>query len=211
MKRLAITHPKISAYLQAHCERDAILRKMEAWARRRDFPIVGPVVGRFLAQMVMLAKPKRIVELGSGFGYSAYWMARAGSPRLCVECSDLSEENIRRAEYYLRGSPCWKKIRYAHRDGIDHLQTFRNHSVEMIVMDIDKQAYPDAFPVILRKLKKGGILIADNMLWSGRILSAQRDAATQGVRKFTRMILKSPHLYSHILPIRDGVSVSIRR
>jgi len=172
---------------------------------------VGPVVGRFLAQMVMLVRPRRIVELGSGFGYSAHWMARAGSARLRIECSDLSINNIRRAEFYLGGTKSWKKIRYAHRDGIDHLHTFPDGSVDIIFMDIDKQAYPMAFPAILRKLRRGGVLIADNMLWSGRILSSGGDDATRGVQTFTKLILKSRHVYSHILPIRDGVSVSIRR
>lgn len=208
--KLTITHPKITAYLDALCPRDAVTRRMERWASDHDFPIVGPQAGRFLAQLVMLTDARRIVELGSGYGYSAYWMARAGSSRLRIDCTDLNADNLKRAEKYLGRTAAWKKIRYVQRDGIDHLRTMDNASVDLIFMDIDKERYPDAVPVIVQKLKKGGLLVTDNVLWSGRVLAPSRDPHTAGVRKFTKMIFTHPLLFTHVVPIRDGLSVSIR-
>lgn len=208
--KLTITHPKISDYLDSICPRDAITRKMERWAAVRDFPIVGPQAGRFLAQLVLLTKAKRIVELGSGYGYSAYWMARAGSAHCRIDCTDMNPDNIQRAKKYLGRTPAWKKIRYFQRDGIEHLRTVDDASVDLVFMDIDKVSYPDAVPVVVKKLRKSGVLVTDNVLWSGRVLKASRDPDTAGVQRFTRAIFSHPRLYSHIVPIRDGLSVSIR-
>jgi predicted O-methyltransferase YrrM len=208
--KVTITHPKITAYLDALCPRDAVTRRMERWASDHDFPIVGPQAGRFLAQLVMLTGARRVVELGSGYGYSAYWMARSGPADLRIDCTDLDPDNIQRARKYLGRTPAWKKIRYFRLDGIDHLRTVKRASVDLIFMDIDKARYPDAVPIIVQKLKKGGLLVTDNVLWSGRVLAPSRDPHTAGVRKFTKMIFSHPSLYTHIVPIRDGLSVSIR-
>ena len=114
MQRLDILHPSIDDYLlDITPERDEVLTEMEAHARANRFPIVGPLVGRVLHQLVLITNPTRIFEMGSGFGYSAYWMAKAlQEPEASIICTDGSQENADRAAGYLARGGIADRIDY---------------------------------------------------------------------------------------------------
>jgi predicted O-methyltransferase YrrM len=212
-----ITNPEIEKYLTDLIpDRDEVLLEMERIGRAREFPIVGPLVGRLLYQMVRLTGARKIFEMGSGFGYSAYWMAKAmihredASSGGKIICTDGKAENARQAmEFFKRGGIA-EYIDFRVGDALSILDATQD-TFDLIFNDIDKESYPLAFEKVMNKLRIGGLLITDNVLWYGRVLDPKApDASTRGVQEYNRLIYRSDALISNIIPIRDGVAISLK-
>ena len=226
MERLEVLHPSINEYLlDIIPERDEVLTEMEAYARENRFPIVGPLVGRVLHQLVLLTNPTRIFEMGSGFGYSAYWMAKAlRQPEARIICTDGSQENADRAAGYLTRGGIADRIDYRVGNALEIIDE-ADGEFDIIYNDIDKDGYPEAFEKAIPRLRSGGLFITDNMLWLGRVVTydTETDAqeldqeekwvhnTTVGVKELTRLLYSSPEVFTTIIPLRDGVSVAIKR
>ena len=226
MERLDVLHPSINEYLlEVIPERDDALTEMEAYARENRFPIVGPLVGRVLHQLVLLTNPTRIFEMGSGFGYSAYWMAKAlRQPEARIICTDGSQENADRAVGYLTRGGIVDRIDYRVGNALEIIDE-TDGEFDIIYNDIDKDGYPEAFRKAIPRLRSGGLFITDNMLWLGRVVTYDTDAdmqgldederwvhkTTVGVKELTRLLYSSPDVFTTIIPLRDGVSVAIKR
>ena len=208
---MELVHPDIEKYLyQLLPERDPVLREMESLGERMQFPLVGPLVGQFLYQLTLLTGAKRIFEMGSGFGYSAYWFAKALPERGEIILTEGSKELAQKAKDYLRRGGFEKKARFEVGDAIEILEETPG-PFDLVFIDIDKEQYPEAFRKVLPKLRKGGILAADNVLWFGKVVDRRdRTAATEGIREFTKLIYESDGLVTTILPLRDGISVSVK-
>ena len=191
-------------------EREPLLKEMEALAKQKDFPIIGPLVGRFLYQLATLAKARRILELGSGYGYSAFWFARAIGARGHIFCTEGSEENARLARDFFKHGKIKTKIEYRIGDALK-LAAKIPGKFDIILNDIDKWEYPAVIPFAERKLKKGGVLVTDNLLWSARILDENPDKDTAGILEYTQKLYANKNFFTTILPMRDGISFSIRR
>ena len=188
------------------------LQAMEAHAKEVGFPIIGPASGNLCYQIARMIGARRIFELGSGYGYSTAWFARAvqenggGVVHHVVWDEALSTQ----ARRHLGAMGHDGVVTYHIGEAIE---TLRNEPgpFDLVFNDIDKHAYPASLPVIESKLRPGGVLIVDNMLWSGRIFDA-RDASadTTGVRELTRMLTTSPRWTTSVIPIRDGVVVAVK-
>jgi predicted O-methyltransferase YrrM len=204
----------VSAYLESLVPaRHPELLAMEASARKDDFPIIGPVVGHLCYQLARLMGARRIFELGSGFGYSTAFFARAvqqnGGGVVHHVVWDETLSNQARAHLAAMG---YDDLVHYHVG--EAVETLRSESgpFDLVFNDIDKRAYPASLPVIEAKLRSGGVLIVDNMLWSGRIFDSRDSSAdTEGVRELTRMLVTSSQWTTSIVPIRDGVVVAIRQ
>lgn len=186
---------------------------MEARARETQFPIVGPAAGYFCYLMAKAVGARRIFELGSGYGYSTAWFARAveenggGTVHHVVWDEGLSA----RARKHLSALGFDDIVQYQVSEAVAALRATPG-PFDLIFNDIEKQGYPESLPVIAEKLRPGGLLIADNLLFHGRIFDpADRTPATQGVRDFTRLVMTDPAWISSIVPIRDGLLVAYRR
>jgi caffeoyl-CoA O-methyltransferase len=190
-------------------ERDDVLHDMEEYAHARNFPIIGPLVGRLLFTLAKASRAKRILELGSGFGYSAYWFAKAIGNDGRVICTEGSPDNIERAQEYHQRGKIKNKIRFLAGDALKLIDE-TNGQFDIIFNDIDKHQYPKAFRKAIPRLKKGGMLISDNVLWSGKVLNNKPDADTAGILTYNRLIYSSKELFTTIVPLRDGVSISIK-
>lgn len=226
MERLDILHPSINEYLlEVIPSRDKVLTEMEAYARENRFPIVGPLVGRVLHQLVLMTNPTRIFEMGSGFGYSAYWMAKAlREPEAGIICTDGSQENADRAAGYLARGGIADRIDYRVGNALEIIDKTEGE-FDIIYNDIDKDGYPEAFRKAIPRLRSGGLFITDNMLWLGRVVTYDTDADVQrldeeeqwvhnttvGVKELTRLLYSSPDVFTTVIPLRDGVSVAIKR
>ena len=182
MQRLDILHPSIDDYLlDIIPERDAVLTEMEAHARANRFPIVGPLVGRVLHQLVLLTNPTRIFEMGSGFGYSAYWMAKAlRKPEASIICTDGSQENAERAAGYLVRGGISDRIDYRVGNALEIIDETEGE-FDIIYNDIDKDGYPEAFHKAIPRLRSGGLFITDNMLWMGRVVTQEPGGPPEGL------------------------------
>ncbi|MCH8872704.1 O-methyltransferase [candidate division KSB1 bacterium] len=207
---MPILGPKIEQYLNDLLpERESVVQEMEEYAEANNFPIVGPLVGRLCYQIVKSINAKRIFEMGSGFGYSTYWLARglAGDGKIIF--TEYSQENIKRAEDFLGKTQVLDKVEIIHGDAIEALEN-RDEEFDLILNDIDKEYYPKSLKVILPRLRKGGILITDNLIWNARVVEAEPDAQTRGIMEYTKMIYDSPDLWTTIIPLRDGVGISYK-
>lgn len=182
---------------------------MEALAGRKDFPIIGPLVGRFLFQLARITRAKRVFELGSGFGYSALWFAMGMPPGGKVYCTDTDPENMKLAISFFKQAKQSHKLIFQIGDAVKILSKTAG-KYDLMLNDIDKKDYPKALKVALPKLKKGGILISDNLLRDGSIFTNPLDADSRGILTYTKGIYSDKALFSTIMPIRDGISLSLK-
>ena len=190
-------------------DRDTVLQEMEEYARAHDFPIIGPLVGRLLFMLARATKTKRIMELGSGYGYSAYWFSKAIGIKGEIFCTEGDSKNVQRAEQYAKRGKLKSNITFMTGDALKLIDEV-DGTFDIIFNDIDKHQYPKAFRKALPRLRKGGLLISDNVLWSGRVLDHKPDRNTAGILTYNRLIYSSKELFTTIIPLRDGVSVSVK-
>jgi caffeoyl-CoA O-methyltransferase len=209
-----IIAPEISRYLDDLVpERPAELRRMEQIAESTNFPIIGPASGNLCYLIARLIGARRVFELGSGYGYSTAGFARAvrenggGDVHHVVWDADLSA----RARQHLETLGYSDLVRFHVAEAVETLRA-TDGPFDIIFNDIDKAGYPASIDAILPKLRKGGALIIDNLLWSGRILDPNDTSAnTEGVRAVTRRIMESDDWIASIVPIRDGVLIAYRK
>ena len=205
---------QVQAYLETLVPpRPQELVAMEVHAAEHDFPIIGPVAGHYCYQIARLIGARRIFELGSGYGYSTAWFARAvrenggGEVHHVVWDEGLSQQ----ARRHLEALGVGDLVRYHVAEAIEQL-TKSAGPFDLIFLDIDKQHYPDALPYITDKLRRGGVLIVDNMLWHARIFDpADRSASTEGIRTLTRTLAEDPAWITTLAPLRDGLIVAYRQ
>lgn len=190
-------------------ERDAVLKIMEAEAQKRNIPIVGPAVARFLHQLALLHKTKRIFEMGSAIGYSTMWWAKAAGPNGEVHYTDGSADNAKEALEYFKKAGVDKTIKIHTGNALEILDRVEGE-FDLIFCDIDKGDYPKAFKKALPRLRAGGLFVADNVLWHGTVAEPGGDDWTKAIREFNRLIYESPKLFTTIIPMRDGISISLK-
>jgi predicted O-methyltransferase YrrM len=194
-------------------ERPAEMQAMEAYAEKTNFPIIGPVCGYLCYQIARMIGARSVFELGSGYGYSTAWFARAVMENGCGRVYHVvwDAELSKRARVHLDKLGYTDMIEYHVAEAIETL----THTVgpfDLIFNDIDKECYPESLPMIREKLRPGGVLIVDNMLWHGQVFDRnEQDSVTEGVRELTRLITTDPDWVSSVIPIRDGMLVAFRR
>jgi predicted O-methyltransferase YrrM len=206
-----IVNPDIERYLaDLFPSTDPVLKEMERLAEREEFPIVGPLVGRLLALMARLVNARRVFEFGSGFGYSAFWFLQGMGEQGTVVMTDDEEANAARARDYFNKAGLSDRAVINVGDAFDIIDR-QPGPFDIILVDCEKARYPLAFEKALPKLRPGGLLIGDNILWSGRVLKRSEEPSTIGIQQFTRLITTDNRLATTILPLRDGVSISVKR
>jgi caffeoyl-CoA O-methyltransferase len=204
-----IVNPEIERYMESLLPpRDAVLAEMEAAAARHNIPIVGPAVARVLAQLVMISGAKRIFELGSAIGYSTIWLARAAGPGAEVHYADGSAGNAREAGGYFERAGVASVIHVHVGDALTSLSQ-TSGEFDLIFNDVDKEGYPAVLAAVPSRLKRGGIFLSDNTLWHERVLNP-REASDRAVVEFDRKLYESQQFFTTLLPIRDGLTVSIK-
>lgn len=189
------------------------MQAMEALAARTDFPIIGPACGQLCYLAARLIGARRVFELGSGYGYSTAWFARAvsenggGEVHHVVWDADLSQQ----ARKHLTALGYEDLVRYHVGEAVQALGEAEG-PFDLIFSDIDKQGYPASLPVVAAKLRPGGVFIVDNMLWHGRIFDEKdRSPATEGIRQLTEMLTASPDWIATLAPIRDGMILAYKK
>jgi caffeoyl-CoA O-methyltransferase len=207
--RSGFMNEKVEDYLyELLPKRDEVLSDMEEYAARHKVPIIGPAVARMLALLVQISGAKRIFELGSAIGYSTIWLARAAGPQGEINYTDGDPENAKRAKAYFERAGVAPQIRVETGDALTLLKKAPGE-FDLIFNDINKREYPEAAKQSLPRLRRGGLFITDNTLWSGKAArkAAAGDADTRGVQELNRMVFESQDLFSVLIPLRDGVTV----
>lgn len=199
--------------------RSAEMQKMEQYAAEHDFPIIGPVAGYYCYQITRMTKALSVFEMGSGYGYSTAWFAKAVKETSAEQSSDpgivyhvvWDEKLSQMARGHLKQLELDQFVEFHVAEANQTLQKI-DFQFDLIFCDIDKDAYPAALDIIEEKLRPGGVLIIDNMLWHARIFDpADHSAATEGVREFTRRITTSPNWIASLAPLRDGMIVAYKK
>src|SRR5579864_8917800 len=188
-----ITAEPVEEYLYSLLPaRDEVLAKMENEASKRDIPIVGPVVGRVLHQLALTHNAKAVFEHGD------------------VTYTDSDRKNADEARGYFEQAGLANRITIKIGDALELLSE-QKQAFDIIFCDVDKEDYPRALRLAIPRLRKGGLLVADNVLWSGKVAQKKApDASTKAIQEFNRLLYSSPDLFTTILPIRDGVAVATK-
>jgi predicted O-methyltransferase YrrM len=208
-----ILEPQTEKYINSlFPARDAVLRGMERYAAKHRVPIVGPACGRVLHQLALLIGAQRVFEMGSAIGYSTLWLARAVGPRGKVFYTDGDPKNAERAQFYLGRAGVLGRVEFLVGDALESLRRTRGQ-FDLIFNDVSKVQYPEVFRLAVPRLRAGGLLISDNVLWSGRVAqpAASDDKATRAIQKFNRLIYRSPQLITTMIPLRDGLAVCLKQ
>ncbi len=209
MSDLEITHPKIYEYLEKTLsEETPILKEMGDYGRAQGFPIIGAQAGRMLHFLARAIGAKNVLELGSGFGYSAMWFALAVGDGGQVIMTEGKQSNQDRARDYFTRAGLVERVEFNVGDALEIAKKYPG-PFDIIFCDIDKHDYPKAITIAREKLRVGGILIYDNMLWHGRVVS-QTDADTNAILETTRALLDDETFFTTLMPLRDGQSLSLR-
>jgi caffeoyl-CoA O-methyltransferase len=207
---MEILDPAIESYLESLLpSRHPVLMDMEAEAARRGFPIVGPLVGLLLELLARAVGARRVLELGCGFGYSTFWLAQALPPDGQITAIEADPDNARRAQEYFARAGLNGRATFITGDALELIEA-ESGPFDLIFNDIEKHAYPEVPAKTLPLLRAGGLLISDNALWGGRVTDSSPDPWTAGVQAYNRLVSSDPALTTTIVPIRDGVSVSLK-
>jgi predicted O-methyltransferase YrrM len=207
---LPIVHPRIEEYLRRIAPpRDPVLSDMEELARQRDFPIVGPLVGALLQVLARALGAHRVLELGSGFGYSAIWFARGMGDEGRVVATESDPSNAEAGRGFVARAALSRQIDFRVGDALETARRLEG-PFDIIFNDVDKQDYPRSLTAANRLLRPGGMFISDNMLWRGSVVETGREPTTRGVQELTRLLYDSPEYLTTLIPLRDGVTLSLR-
>lgn len=213
---LSIVHPDIEDYMRgllSSTDHD-VLTEMENLAEQNNFPIVGRLVGVFLETMAKTINAQRVFEFGSGYGYSAYWFARAVGANGQVICSESDILNKEKARQYLSKMNVWDRVDFQAGMAQD-IFVNTDGLFDLCYNDADKGDYPEIWSLAKDRIRPGGLYIADNVLWRGRVaLEHFTDVFagwTEAIREHNTMIFNDPDFDSFINPSRDGVIVARRK
>lgn len=201
---------KIHKYLEEVTPgRPSVLREMEELAADRDFPIIGPLVGRFLYQQAVAIKARRILELGSGFGYSAFWFSLATKSKGHITMTDSDKNNKKLAFDYFKRAGLQSQFDFKVGDALRVAKRI-DGQFDIILNDINKTDYPATIDLAASKLRKGGMFITDNLIWSGKVCDRNPDENTRAIMKFTNSLYADSRFFTTIMPVRDGVAIALR-
>lgn len=207
-----ITNPAVEDYLYGLIPgRDPVMTEMEQVAAEQKIPIVGPVVGRFLYQLALSISAKTVFEMGSAIGYSTIWWARAVGNNGQVIYTDGDPGNADKARRYIKRAKVAENVVIRTGDALEILSEQKTE-FDIIFNDIDKEDYPRAFRMAVPRLRKGGLLISDNVLWHGDVAQPQQyqDNSTKRIVEFNRLMYEQKELFTTILPLRDGIAVAMK-
>ena len=191
-------------------DRDEVLTEMEQIAKEQSISIIGPLVGRLLYQMAVMIGARRVFEMGSAIGYSTIWLARAVGPEGKVYYSDGSESNAARARTFLERAGVAGRVEVRVGDALDLLRASEG-TFDIIFNDVDKQDYPQVFDMAWSRIRQGGLLITDNALWGGRVAEPSDDEWSRAIQEYNKKAYASDDIWTTIIPLRDGVAISVKQ
>ena len=209
---MAIVDPEVESYLLGlHKGRDPLLLEMESRAAETRFPIIGPLVGRLCQQVAQSINARDIFEMGSGFGYSTWWFAHAVGEGGRVVHTDNDGKRSAEAKQWLDKGGMGPRVHYEVGDAIEIIKKYPG-PFDIVFIDIEKHQYSEALELARSRVRVGGYIIVDNVLWSGKVTQplAKQDAETRGVLRFNKDAFLAPDLLTTILPLRDGVALALK-
>ena len=209
-----IVNPEVERYLRELFEEGhPVAAEMEARAEEHGFPIVGRLVGTTLEVLARSIGARRVFEMGSGYGYSAYWFSRAVGDGGEVRMTEGDPENQRLALDFLDRAGFGDRVRSHVGDAVELIDETPGE-FDVVFCDIDKHGYPEAWSKARERIRVGGLYLCDNVLWSGRVAQEDPDDArpawTAAIREHNAAVAADERYRSTVVPTRDGVMVALR-
>jgi predicted O-methyltransferase YrrM len=204
--------PEVDQYLYSLLpQSEPVLLEMERVAGERDIPIVGPLVGRYLFQLARMIGARCVFEMGSAIGYSTIWWAMAMGEAGRVIYTDGDKKNAAEAAGYFQRAGVSGRVDIRTGDAIELLSEERGE-YDIILIDIDKEDYPRALRMAAPRIRQGGLLVADNVLWNGKVADPARanDPTTRGILECNRALYARTDFWTTIVPLRDGVAIAMK-
>ena len=191
---------------------DALLISLREQADRSGLPpiSISPDEGRLLQVLLRAIRAKRVLEVGTLGGYSAIWMARALPPDGELLTIDIDAEHARFAARFFARAGLESRVTVRVGRALDVLPSLDGEQFDAIFLDADKEPLPTYLDWALRLVRPGGLIIADNALWGGKVLDLSvDDDATRAVREFNRRFAEDPRITGIVVPTHDGVAIGI--
>lgn len=203
----AILHPEVSAYLERLAGADdPLISTLEDYARERHFPLVGRSSGRVLELLTRLVGGRRVFEFGSGYGFSAFFFARAVGEGGEVIGSEKDQHEVDAHARLYGDHPLRARIRIHQGDAFEIFDGL-DGSFDVVFLDLHKQGYRTALEMAVPRVRPGGLILADNVLWGGKTSRVALDEATEALQAFNTAIFQDPRLNTSILAVGDGLAV----
>jgi predicted O-methyltransferase YrrM len=206
-----IVDPQVEAYMRSLLARydEPVLLEMEAEAERRGFPAVGRIVGVTLEVLARSIGARRVFELGSGFGYSAYWFARAVGEGGEVHCTEGDQANADAGRAWLDRAGLGDRVSWHVGDALASFGEVEGE-FDLVFVDIDKHEYPAAWRAASGRVRVGGLYVADNALGTGSTNVLRDDEVGRSIREHNALVAEDPRFVSMIVPTREGDLVATR-
>jgi caffeoyl-CoA O-methyltransferase len=200
----------LQAYLEQHCESEPELLRYINRETHLKVPMArmlsGHYQGRVLSFLSKLHSPRRILEIGTFTGYATLCLAEGLTPDGIIYTIDINEELEERVREYFKKSDVYDKINYRIGNALSIIPTI-NETFDLIFIDADKKNNENYYDLVVNKLRKGGVIIVDNVLWSGKVVSKMSDKDTILIRDFNEKVTNDPRVEKVILPVRDGLFI----
>lgn len=207
----SILHPEQEDYLDRLLPpRDALLREMEERGAREDIPISDPEVGKLLGILARTTGARRILEIGAAIGYGTIWLAR-GAPEARVLSIDLDPERLAAARGYLERAGVADRVELIEGAALEVIQRLEG-PFDLVYIDAVKTEYRKYLDLTLPKIRVGGLIVVDNLLWGGEVAapSAEPDRNADALRSFNGYFMIHPQLQAVLLPLGDGVGLATK-
>ncbi|HJZ83667.1 MAG TPA: O-methyltransferase [Polyangia bacterium] len=205
-----IVNPDVERYLsELGASEDPVLKDMERAAAERNFPIIGPLVGRLCWVLAQSIHARDVFEMGSGFGYSTYWFAHAVGEGGRVVHTDGDARRSAEARAYLEKAGMAQRVTFEVGEAREIITRYPG-PFDVVFIDVDKEGYPEALELARVRVRPGGLIVADNVLWAGRVATDDQSPSTLAVQLYNKTAFKAPDLVTTIVPLRDGVAISLK-
>jgi len=202
--------PKIETYIEDHTTPETeVLKELNRQTHLRTFyprMLSGHIQGKFLEMVCHMLQPKKVLEIGTFTGYSAIAMAQGLPDDGLIYTIEVNEEMVTFIDEFVTKSGLEKKISLMLGNALEIIPAL-NETFDLVFIDADKEQYADYYHLAKKKLRRGGFIIADNVIWSGKVLekSSKTDKETQGIVAFNEFVKNDPEVEQVMLSIRDGL------
>ena len=209
-----IFYPAQEKYISSfRKEQDDLTNEMQAFAKENNVPILSWQAAEFIEQLILMTNPKRVLEIGTAIAYTTIRIARNIKKKSIVHTIELSEDNIETAKEYIDQSGVGDRIKLIEGDALSVMPRLKK-KYDLIFLDADKEDYKRLFDYSMVLLKRGGIIVIDNLLWQGYAAASKVPVkykeSTKHIREFNKIFIEQPNLSTSILPIGDGIGLGVK-
>lgn len=206
----AIIQHDQAAYLdQLLTQKDPLLAEMEAYAAEHRVPIADREVARFIEITARVSGARKALEIGMAIGYSVVHLVRGMGEQGRVVTIDPSDEMINAATGYLKRAGLLERVEIKRGKALEVMPSL-DETFDLLFIDAVKEEYSQYLDLGLPRLRTGGVVIVDNLLWGGRVASGDTEDSTVALREFNPYFINHPQLLAEVLPVGDGLGYAVK-